>query len=422
MNQNSPTKIFIAYARLDMRYLEQVRKYLHPLERNKTIQVWYDGVIAPGEKWEQHIKDELQAAKIILLLVSANSLYSPYFYDKEMKGALQRHQEGEAVVIPIIIDHCMWDITELGGLQALPKDGKAIEDWARPALAYNNIVRNIYYRIMLQKAEQAYLQNDWQTAQKCYQAAAKHEKTAKIEERLAAIQKFLNPHPQIQKLLQDMVSIEGGSFQMGTEDYDKCKPVHPVTIPNFKIAKYPITQAQWRAVMGSDPPELKFKGCDDCPVERVSWNDCKEFIEKLNELTGQDFRLPSESEWEFAARGGTKSEGFLYAGSNNIEEVAWYGGNSESKTHPVGGKKANELGLYDMSGNVWEWCEDDWHGTYDDAPNDGRAWVEPKKTNRRVLRGGSWIDYNDFCRSSIRDYYSPSLRNDYLGFRCAKTP
>jgi len=154
MNPNSPIKIFIAYARQDTSYLQALRKHLHTLERKKTIKVWYDGVIAPGEKWEQAIKNNLEAAEIILLLVSVESLYSKYFYDKEMKDALKRDKEGTAIVIPILLDHCLWDETELHELQALPKDGKAVEDWDRPALAYTNIVRGILQRIRLKKAKE----------------------------------------------------------------------------------------------------------------------------------------------------------------------------------------------------------------------------------------------------------------------------
>lgn len=394
---NHPIKIFIAYARLDAAYLQQLRKYLHPLERKKTIQVWYDGEIAPGEPWEQRIKDKLQSAQIILLLVSANSLYSEYFYDKEMKKALERHEKKEAIVIPIILDDCMWKYTELGDLQALPQDGIPIEDWIRSSKAYKNVAEGVLEQVKLLKAKEEELKRQ------------KAERIAKL-------------HPEIKKLLQNMILIEGGTFQMGTEDHDWCKPVHPVTVKDFEIAKYPITQAQWRAVMGSDPPKLKFKGCDECPVESVSWNDCQEFLQKLNELTGEKFRLPGEAEWEFAAIGGKNSKGFLYAGSSTVDEVAWYRKNADSKTHPVGKKKANELGLYDMSGNVWEWCEDDWHETYHNAPKDGTAWVETKRTAFRVLRGGSWNYLPYYCRAAyrVRDY--PNIRNLNYGFRCAKTP
>jgi len=158
--------------------------------------------------------------------------------------------------------------------------------------------------------------------------------------------------------------------------------------------------------MGSDPPKLRFKGCDECPVERVSWNDIQEFIKTLNQKTGKKYRLPTEAEWEFAARGGANGSSTKYAGSNNIDEVGWYTSNSGSKTRPVGGKKANELGIFDMSGNVWEWCEDDWHDNYNGAPTDGRAWIDSPRGNRRVLRGGSWSGNSGYCRVSnrSRDY------------------
>ncbi len=443
---NHPVKIFIAYARLDVAYLQQVRKYLHPLERRKIIQVWYDGEIASGEPWEQHIKDNLQSAQIILLLVSANSLYSEYFYDKEMKKALERHENKEAIVIPIILDDCMWEHTELGRLQALPQDGEPIEDWVRPSKAYKNVAEGILERVkklkakaieaqklkkyqsLLQSANKSYQNKDWKISLQLYQEAANFKTTTQIEERIQILQKELKKqarynslHPEIKKLLQNMVLVEGDTFQMGTDDYGKCMPIHPVTVDNFEIARFPVTQTLWRAVMGSDPPKLGFKGCDECPVERVSWDDCQGFFEKLNELTGERFRLPSEAEWEFAARGGNKSQGYTYSGSNNIDEVAWYRGNSGSKTHPVGQKKANELGLHDMSGNVWEWCEDDWHENYEGAPEDGKAWVETKRMSYRVLRGGSW-SFNFYCRVAYRDWYSPTTVTTASGSVAPKLP
>ncbi|MBQ3247459.1 MAG: SUMF1/EgtB/PvdO family nonheme iron enzyme, partial [Alistipes sp.] len=164
----------------------------------------------------------------------------------------------------------------------------------------------------------------------------------------------------------EMVFVKGGTFTMGATaeqgsdaDSDE-KPAHSVTVSNFYIGKYEVTQAQWEAVMGKNPS--RFKG-DNLPVERVSWNDIQKFIEKLNAKTGKRYRLPTEAEWEYAARGGNQSKGYKYSGSNDIGSVAWYTDNSSSPTHPVGQKQPNELGLYDMSGNVYEWCSD-WHGSY----------------------------------------------------------
>ncbi|MBQ8608093.1 MAG: SUMF1/EgtB/PvdO family nonheme iron enzyme, partial [Bacteroidaceae bacterium] len=162
-----------------------------------------------------------------------------------------------------------------------------------------------------------------------------------------------------------MVRVEGGTFRMGATSeqvnpYNDEKPVHSVTLSSYSIGQTEVTQALWKAVMGSNPS--RFRG-DNLPVERVSWNDCRTFIRKLNALTGRTFRLPTEAEWEFAARGGNQSQGYQYSGSNNLGSVAWYDSNSGDKTHPVATKSANELGLYDMSGNVWEWCQD-WYGSY----------------------------------------------------------
>ncbi|MCO6493220.1 MAG: formylglycine-generating enzyme family protein [Phaeodactylibacter sp.] len=250
--------------------------------------------------------------------------------------------------------------------------------------------------------------------------------------------KCAEPEPEmpapIRKLTGDMVRVQGGPFTMGcqegrdTDCDDDEKPRHDVTVPDFSIGRYEVTQEQWRAVMGSDPPELYNKGCDQCPVERVSWNDIKEFLQKLNAMTGQRFRLPTEAEWEYAARGGRRSQGFLYSGSNNIDEVAWYGENyrqgnthgEQQTTRPVGGKKANELGLYDMSGNVWEWVEDDWHNNYEGAPTNGSAWVDrPDRGAYRVYRGGGWVNTAGFCRAARRDLDAPAGRSIDVGFRLA---
>ena len=217
----------------------------------------------------------------------------------------------------------------------------------------------------------------------------------------------------------EMVSVDGGTFTMGatseqgSDAYDYEKPAHQVTLGSYYIGKTEVTQALWKAVMGSNPSN--WTG-DNLPVERVSWNDCQEFIRKLNALTGQKFRLPTEAEWEYAARGGSKSRGYKYSGSNTIGDVAWYDGNSGDKTHPVGTKAPNELGIYDMSGNVLEWCSD-WYGNYSSASQTNPKG--PTSGSYRVLRGGGWYSLAGFCRVSNRSYDSPDLRYYSLGVRLA---
>ena len=220
----------------------------------------------------------------------------------------------------------------------------------------------------------------------------------------------------------EMVRVEAGTFIMGAtpemkEPWDDEKPAHQVTLTNdYYIGKYEVTQALWKAVMGYNPSA--FKG-DNLPVEQVSWDDCQEFISKLNSITGKTFRLPTEAEWEYAARGGNKSRGYQYSGSNNISDVAWYKDNwykdnSDNKTHAVGSKQANELGIYDMSGNVWEWCQY-WFGSYSSS-----SQVNPIGANSgsdRVFRGGGWYNNARFCRSSCRRNDEPGFRSRGLGLR-----
>ena len=216
---------------------------------------------------------------------------------------------------------------------------------------------------------------------------------------------------ELNKLINNMVYVSGGTFIMGGDESSDQTPTHSVTLSSYYICKYEVTQALWRAVMGSNPS--KFKG-DNLPVEQVSWNDCQTFINRLNSYTGRNFRLPTEAEWEFAARGGNYSRHYKYSGSNYISDVAWYCDNSGNRTHPVGTKQANELGLYDMSGNVWEWCSD-WYGSYS-------SYSQSNPTGAtsgfgRVERGGNWCGLARYCCSSHRSYYAPGNSFDGLGLR-----
>ncbi|MGM9696136.1 MAG: bifunctional serine/threonine-protein kinase/formylglycine-generating enzyme family protein [Alloprevotella sp.] len=213
-----------------------------------------------------------------------------------------------------------------------------------------------------------------------------------------------------------MIPVEGGTFTMGATSEmknpdDDEQPTHPVTLSSYYIGETEVTQALWKAVMGSNPSY--FEG-DDLPVAYVSWDDCQTFISKLNALTGKNFRLPTEAEWEFAARGGNQSRHTPYSGSSRIDDVAWYRDNSGDLTHPVKTKQPNELGIYDMTGNVYEWCQD-WYGSYSNYAQTNPTGAS--SGSDRVLRGGGWGRSPRGCRSSNRSGETPEFSNDNLGLR-----
>lgn len=213
-----------------------------------------------------------------------------------------------------------------------------------------------------------------------------------------------------------MKPVEGGTFQMGAtpeqeDPYDDEKPVHSVTLSSYYIGETEVTQELWEVVTGNNPSY--HKGSSN-PVEQVTWDDCQAFIQKLNSLTGKTFRLPTEAEWEYAARGGNKSRGYQYSGSNAIGDVAWYVDNSSGTTHPVKTKQPNELGIYDMSGNVSEWCQD-WYGSYSSSSQTNPTG--PSSGLYRVRRGGSWGNDAWDGRSSSRDCSTPGYANINLGLR-----
>jgi len=222
----------------------------------------------------------------------------------------------------------------------------------------------------------------------------------------------------------EMIAIRGGTFLMGSKEDSSEKPIHQVTVPAFALGKYPITQEQYQAVMGTNPSY--FKGAKN-PVESISWNDAVEFCRKLSQKTGKKYRLPSEAEWEYACHAGIQTK--YYFGNKycfgddegRLKDYAWYSENSGETTHPVGKKKKNAFGLYDMHGNVWEWCSDRWHENYNKAPTDGRSW-ETGTVQKRVLRGGSCYNFARYCRSANRLGFDADGCNYYYGFRVVCVP
>ena len=219
----------------------------------------------------------------------------------------------------------------------------------------------------------------------------------------------------------EMVVLPAGSFEMGSNENTDERPVHRVNVPSFLIGKTEVTQGQWKAVMGSNPSSFSQCG-DDCPVERVTWNEAQDFARRLSQKTGKQYRLPSEAEWEYAARAGSSTKWSFGDSDYQLGDYAWFNANSQNKTQRVGQKKPNAFGLYDMHGNVWEWVEGCWHGNYAGAPTDGSAWTTGCNSISRVLRGGSWINYPAILRSAFRSRNSPDNRLSYDGLRLARTP
>ena len=225
------------------------------------------------------------------------------------------------------------------------------------------------------------------------------------------------------KLLAGMVWVQGGVFTMGSNDknaLNREKPAHKVTLNGFYIGRTEVTVKLWQEVMGWD---YSYFSCDDCPVNNISWKNVQNFIKRLNALTGKTFHLPSEAQWEYAAKGGIKAKGYIYSGSNNITEVAWYAGNAKHKSHQVAQKKPNELGLYDMTGNLWEYCLDDMNRSiYSAAPRTNPLYAPNKDvyvTSMKVIRGSG---YDFSAAESVvykRDGATSNVRMADIGFRLA---
>lgn len=213
----------------------------------------------------------------------------------------------------------------------------------------------------------------------------------------------------------NMISVEGGTFNMGSETGDEReKPMHTVNLSDYYMGETEVTQQLWEAVMGNNPSDNQSNAL--LPVEMITWKDCQEFISKLNKLTGETFRLPTEAEWEYAARGGRKNNNYTYSGSNSLDEVGWYVVNSTETTHEVGSKQPNELGIYDMSGNVWEWCADRYGSYTEEAQTNPTG---PPSGIFRVMRGGSFRNDAGNCRNTYRNYYTPASCFTNCGLRLA---
>ncbi len=224
----------------------------------------------------------------------------------------------------------------------------------------------------------------------------------------------------LDSIQMNMVWVTGGTFIMGDNmgELDE-KPAREVVINGFAMSKYPVTQRQWEVIMGFNNSD--YKACTECPIDNVSWKDAQEFIRRLNLMSGKHYTLPTEAEWEFAAKGGGGNKSYIFSGSDNIEVVAWHAGNSERRPHVVGEKAPNQLGLYDMTGNMWEWCQDK-YGRFYYEENIKYSPEGPKDGVGRVRRGGSWFTSAKNCRNSSRSHVNEDYKDNSVTIRLAQYP
>ena len=370
------------------------KKYTLVKNRGRlSVKVSQAGVKVVINKETTIISDNIELAPGVYKLELSKPGYSPVFETVEIKLGETTVKEYSLLAI---YGKLTVGVTPLDGELSLSKEGKVIESW-------NGM--KVFNKLIIGEYELTVKADKYKTVTK---------KIIIEENKTVSEDIILEEGRDVKGDSGNLIFVKGGSFMMGSNEYEREKPIHKVTVSDFYIGKYEVTQKEWQEIMGNNPSS--FKG-DDLPVETVSWNDVQEYITKLNAKTGKKYRLPTEAEWEYAARGGNKSRNYTYSGSNSIDEVAWYSSNSGSKTHSVGTKRPNELGIYDMSGNVWEWCSD-WYGVdyYKSSPEQNPKGAS--NGDMRLLRGGSWYYDYSYCRVSIRNHYNvPDLRNLNFGFR-----
>ncbi|MEO1375550.1 MAG: SUMF1/EgtB/PvdO family nonheme iron enzyme [Cyanobacteria bacterium J06635_10] len=499
--------IFFSYAREDAIFLQELESHLEPLKIGGLINTWHDGCIMPGEEWDRQVKERLEQAKIIVLLISVDFIKSNYCQEVEFAKALQRHEDRTALVIPIILRHCMWHSIPFGRkclshLQVLPKNAKPVTSWSDRDEAFTDIARGIQSaikqltflederinstldaapkaKVKIESSKEPSISKESVLSQsltdgmdekinaedelisQCYTPVAASFDASEAQRKLNCefsviksdkrgekinhgVSKAKYIHEKITDTVKlRMLIIPGGNFLMGAPEEEEGsqnneRPQHLVSIGTFLMSQYLITQEQWQAVV--DLPAVNFKlhlqpshfTGNTHPVEMVSWHEAAEFCARLTKLTGRIYRLPSESEWEYACRARTITPFHfgeaIHPNWANYNSKVYYraaldrsdlANSYRGRTSPVGETtEANNFGLYDMHGNVLEWCLDTWHDNYDMAPNDGNAWVTNDEHNvYRVIRGGAWSLYPEYCRSANRARERADRKSSRIGFR-----
>ena len=425
----SVIELFFSYSHQDQGMRDEMDKYLSVLKRSNRIATWHDRKIGAGSEWGKEIDENLDRADIILLLVSADFLASDYCWGIEMKRALQRHESGQALVIPVILHPCDWEDAPFAKFEALPRDARPVSSWPDPAEAYTDVAKGI------RDAAQELAQKS-PAPLPVKQSLAPSAPTGTAD--LLQVEVKINPQDG-----QPYVWIPPGSFQMGCspgddECFDDEKPPHRVTINRgFWMGRTPVTLGAYEKFVqvsgGTMPPPPDFPQDYDHPVVNVTWHGALRYCQWAGG------RLPTEAEWEYAAR--TRSTAARFG---ELDEIAWYADNSGrsrlnstslwasdqitymkllrdngAQTRPVGKKAPNGFGLYDVLGNVWEWCSD-WYGEQYYQVSDETSPQGPSAGEYRVLRGGSWINLPRYVRVSDRIWYNPDERSVSFGFRCVR--
>jgi formylglycine-generating enzyme required for sulfatase activity len=404
--RTSPLRIFLCHSSGDKPAVRNLYQRLS----SDGFDPWLDEEkLLPGQEWKIEIPKAVKTSDVVIVCLSQKAINKSGYVQKEIKFALDKAEEqpeGTISLIPLKLEEC--DVPE------------RLQRWQW----VNLFEEKGHERLMRSLQMRAETINSGSESEP--NLIQRHEKITHVKESETFINIINNgskgPVAGLISPLGNMefVLIQPGEFDMGspaneTGRYDDEGPVHHVTISEaFYLSKYEVTQKQWHEVMGDNPSQ--FKG-DDLPVEFVFWDDVQDFIKKLNKKESTDkYRLPSEAEWEYAARAGTTTRYSFGDDDSKLGEYAWYSKNSGDKTHPVGNKGANPWGLYDVHGNVWEWVQDQWHDTYNGAPTDGSAWEDGVST-ARVVRGGGWILYYGICRSAVRSRNGPDYCARDLGFR-----
>ncbi|REJ43172.1 MAG: TIR domain-containing protein [Microcystis flos-aquae TF09] len=422
--KKSEIQIFLAHASEDKPAVLALYNRL----KQAGYKPWLDKKdLIPGQIWRDEIPKAIKASQIFLACLSGKSANKQGYIQRELRIALDTLGEmlpGTIFFIPMRLEECEIPDLRMSEVGLNLRDIHRLDYWEEDG--FEQLERAIGYQFKLEPEEPKQLLSVFNF--EIVRVNAKGEQIKKESKQSQYFSEDLG-----NGITLEMVAIPGGTFTMGTEDeeierlvkkfnsdgFRSERPQHRVTVSSFYMGRYPITQAQWKAIAATAKIDIdletnpsKFKG-DELPVEQVNWYDAIEFCARLSKLTGREYRLPSEAEWEYACRAGTTTP--FYFGETITGELANYDagytyadepkGEYREETTPVGQFPPNAFGLYDMHGNVWEWCADTWHDNYDGAPTDGSVWIENGNDNRSPLRGGSWCLNPDSCRSAVRNYY-----------------